>query len=365
VIIFDLEQSLSDANIAIDMISSAEFHDDKTLICISSYLTWAQTPKTFMPEEEAEEAAEEGAPPPPKPKPIPNPFTEADKRKRVAHPQYAQHLTFEKMLMRLDKTQHGRLHTVVLTPGIIYGDGEDLLHAWFKMGWDGEPAGLPLFGEDGSNFVPTIHVFDMAEIVRRTALDEEHKNNLILCVDKGRHTQLEIGRALARVLGTNKVTALGKEKTEIACRSERPPADVLPASLFAFAELPPTPLMATSLEADVPFDGPIVHGWESFRWHCADFVKGMPKVVREFKRKRNLQPVRIFVHGPPGVGKTTLATRISAAYQIEHINLKKVIEYYRTKVCLLCRLCPLLISVLCAVFSCLLSFCVYSRRRSL
>lgn len=61
--------------------------------------------------------------------------------------------------MRDDKAHANREHVVVLVPGILYGDGEDVLHPWFKMAWHGEPDSLPIFGEnDGGNYVPTIHV---------------------------------------------------------------------------------------------------------------------------------------------------------------------------------------------------------------
>ena len=248
------------------------------------------------------------------------------------------------MLLRLDGTQHGRLHTVVLNPGILYGAGENILHAWFRMAWEGVPDALPVFGPDGSNFVPTIHVYDMAEIVRRVALDEAHKNNLMLCVDKGNHTQLEIAQTLAKLMGTNKVQPYVDPIPLIPPQTPStyipPSSRVVGAKLledkpyYLSASAPPIKDMILALETDVPFAGNIVHSFRGMKWHCADFVRGMLKVIREYKRAHNLLPLRIFIHGPPGSGKSRLAKRVSEYYHIPHINVQMVIEYYKNKVCI-------------------------------
>lgn len=54
-----------------------------------------------------------------------------------------------------------RLITYVVAAGLTYGQGEDIFHFMFKMAWYGGIAHLPVFG-DGQNFVPTIHVLDLA-----------------------------------------------------------------------------------------------------------------------------------------------------------------------------------------------------------
>lgn len=62
--------------------------------------------------------------------------------------------------------------------------------------------------------------------------------------------------------------------------------------------------------------------WES------DFnlAKNMPKVVREFRTARNLQPFRIVLHGPPAVGKTRLAEKLCKYYGCHYVSVKTMIE---------------------------------------
>ncbi|KAA6389006.1 MAG: putative Ak7-A-prov protein [Streblomastix strix] len=361
VFVLDIEYCLKAAHIVKDVLEEETFYGEKTVVVISSYLTWAQTVKTYkVPEEEEEEAEEEGEKkPPPKPKPVP--FTEADKRKREAHEQFKEYLEFEKMIMRDDKAHANREHVVVLVPGILYGDGEDVLHPWFKMAWHGEPDSLPIFGEnDGGNYVPTIHVQDMSNIVVEVSLKEKQRRPLILCVDKGVHTQSEIAGVLARVMGTGRARGVGPDGTLLngalmteGSKTSQNAQDDYPKDIDLHLESPyaPPPLPVGALKntpitksgsyplyftlrlmADVPLSGTrVVQRWKKFHWHCADILRGMGLVVREFKRAQGLEPLRIFIHGPPGVGKTTLAQRISLQFKIEHVNVKKVIDYYKDK----------------------------------
>jgi adenylate kinase len=48
----------------------------------------------------------------------------------------------------------------------MYGKGEQILNEHFKKGWLQEPARLPYVGE-GKNLVPTVHVVDLARMVKK------------------------------------------------------------------------------------------------------------------------------------------------------------------------------------------------------
>ena len=62
-------------------------------------------------------------------------------------------------------------------------------------------------------------------------------------------------------------------------------------------------------------------------WICeTGFVDHISSVVNEYKKSRNLLPIRLCIIGPPAAGKTCLAAYLSDYYQIPHIIIKDVIQ---------------------------------------
>ena len=60
-----------------------------------------------------------------------------------------------------------------------------------------------------------------------------------------------------------------------------------------------------------------------FPWHCKD---GIPKNVRllndEFNQVRGLNPVKIFLSGPPASGKSFYAQKLGKYYNVPHIKVE-------------------------------------------
>lgn len=151
-------------------------------------MTWVNTPPKFKKEgaaegegegeaEEEPEAAEgEGAEgeapeldangePIVKKKPIF--FKESDYHLRVPDDTsyYQQMKTLETLAMSSTKTQP-KLRVHVLCSGIRYGLGENRFYEIFKSSWLQNPLALSYSGK-GDNLIPTIHVIDLARLVRR------------------------------------------------------------------------------------------------------------------------------------------------------------------------------------------------------
>jgi SpoVK/Ycf46/Vps4 family AAA+-type ATPase len=62
-----------------------------------------------------------------------------------------------------------------------------------------------------------------------------------------------------------------------------------------------------------------------FPWHCEKGIIGnMPKLNEEFNRFRGLNPVKIFISGPPASGKTFYAEKLAKYYNIQHLNVKQL-----------------------------------------
>lgn len=111
---------------------------EKHLILVSSIMTWAQTP--MKPDE---------------------PIVDTDYRSRRSHPCFKEHMALEREVMNAQKRHKKYLKTVVITPGLIYGDKEDILHYMFKKLYYNK-CEIEIFFP-GNNFVPIIHIQDFAK----------------------------------------------------------------------------------------------------------------------------------------------------------------------------------------------------------
>ena len=62
-----------------------------------------------------------------------------------------------------------------------------------------------------------------------------------------------------------------------------------------------------------------------FKWHAKKgFFKFIKDCNKEFNQKRKLKPVRIFMTGPPAVGKTFYGNTLKDYYNIPIINVNEV-----------------------------------------
>ena len=96
-----------------------------------------------------------------------------------------------------------RVH--VLCSGIRYGLGERVLNDHFKQAWLQSPKALPVIGS-GQNVVPTIHVLDLASLVRRIAIEAPKEHPFIFAIDRSkRPTQKRIVTAISKLMGTGEV----------------------------------------------------------------------------------------------------------------------------------------------------------------
>lgn len=62
-----------------------------------------------------------------------------------------------------------------------------------------------------------------------------------------------------------------------------------------------------------------------FPWHCEKGIIGnMPKLNEEFNKFRGLNPVKIFISGPPASGKSFYAEKLAKYYNIPHVHVKQL-----------------------------------------
>jgi hypothetical protein len=59
-----------------------------------------------------------------------------------------------------------------------------------------------------------------------------------------------------------------------------------------------------------------------FPWHCRDGVAAnIGSLNNEFNTYRGLDPMKIFITGPPASGKSHYAAKLAAYYNIPHIRI--------------------------------------------
>jgi len=91
------------------------------------------------------------------------PYTEEDFKQRQSSEEYEELKALEDELLAFKKDN---VKIYILASGIMYGAGESIFESHFKKAWLQDPSSLPYLGV-GKNFVPTIHVKDLARMVKK------------------------------------------------------------------------------------------------------------------------------------------------------------------------------------------------------
>uniref|UniRef100_A0A669PCM6 Adenylate kinase 7 n=1 Tax=Phasianus colchicus TaxID=9054 RepID=A0A669PCM6_PHACC len=260
------------------------FATPKTFILISTVMSWAKSN-------------------PPDPEDSEIPFTEEDYRRRKPHPNFMDHINAEKLVLKLGKNVS--FSTYVVASGIQYGAGEGVLHYFFKIGWLSESNAIPVFG-NGNNYIPTIHIRDLAGVLQNIA-DHRPRFYYILAVDESMHTFQELIKCISKNVGPGKIEKIPQENAFLSKELTQPNVDMLLVNLR---------MEAMFLKETF-----------NIKWVAqTGLVENIEQIVEEYKQSRGLLPLKIYIHGPPGVGKSTIAEEICKHYKLHHIKIKDVIS---------------------------------------
>ncbi|NWX81451.1 KAD7 kinase, partial [Nothoprocta pentlandii] len=263
-----------------------QFETPKIFILISTIMSWAKS-KPLDPED-AEMA-----------------FTDEDYRRRKSHPNFTDHINAEKLVLKLGKNNKQKFTTYVVASGLQYGAGEGILHYFFKMAWLSEAPAIPVFG-NGNNFIPTIHVVDLAAILQNIA-DHKPKTHYIVAVDESTHTLKELIKCISKNLGPGKIEMIPRENAFLIKELTQSHLDMLFVNL--------------RMEAIFLKDN------FNIKWVAqTGLVENIEEIIKEYKESRGLLPLKIYIHGPPGVGKSSIAENLCRHYKLHHIKIKDVIS---------------------------------------
>lgn len=290
IIVYDITEDPDQIDEAVWAVS--EIHSDlekiekpKMFILISTVMTWAKS-KPLDPDDPE------------------IPFTEDDYRRRKPHPNFKEHISAEKTVIKLGKTNKAKLVTYVVASGLTYGAEEHIFHYLFKSAWHNAPF-LQCFGS-GQNVVPTIHIKDLAAVIQNIA-DSRPKVRYLIAKDDTQTTLEEIVKAISDKLGKGKVKNITKEEALLSKDIEQSDFDQL----------------LVNLRMDAVF----VKENMRIMWVSeAGMVENIDQIIKEYKDSRKLQPLRICILGPPASGKTTVCQKLCEFYKLHHIKIKDVIE---------------------------------------
>uniref|UniRef100_A0A8C5MSQ1 Nucleoside-diphosphate kinase n=1 Tax=Leptobrachium leishanense TaxID=445787 RepID=A0A8C5MSQ1_9ANUR len=246
-----------------------QFQHPKMFILIFSIMTWARS-KSLDPDDPE------------------LPFTEDDYRRRKCHLDFKDHLSVEKLVIKLGKSNKGLFSTYVVCSAVPCSAEEGILHSFFKEAWLGETPARPLFG-NGLNCIPLIHITDLASVVQNIA-DHRPRTHFLVAVDDSLHTLEEITKCISEHLGPGKIQKVPKEA--------------------AFLRKDITQLEIDHLLVNLRMEAVFLK--ESFN-------------ISWVSQTGLVENIEICVLGPQAVGKTTVCEMLCKHYKLHHIKIKDVI----------------------------------------
>ena len=135
-------------------------------------------------------------------------FREKDYKQRIPIEFYKRFKEYEDYLLDL---KFENLSIFIICAGIPYGGCETTFNYFFKSAWLQNPIELPYYNE-GNNLIPTIHIKDLARMVRRIA-DNKAEFPYIFAFDKTKDTSLKnIISSISRNIGSGKTVSVPYDK---------------------------------------------------------------------------------------------------------------------------------------------------------
>ena len=232
-------------------------------------------------------------------------FNEDDYPRRIPYSIYYNFKEIETMALQI---QNPNLKKYIICPGFIYGCGEDFFFDYFKKAWLGGIEYFPIKGK-GNNFIPTIHIKDLVEIIK-CVINIKPKINYIFACDKTKEPFLkDILESITKGVGGIKLKSIDEY-------------DIDDFEIINYTELKiniPIKLTPFLSESNIK---------DSFQWHCEFGIKeNIEKLISEFKIYRQLNSLRVIIAGPPSGGKSSLAEMLSKKFRISKFDVKNILDW--------------------------------------
>ncbi|CAE7212858.1 AK7 [Symbiodinium pilosum] len=209
----------------------------------------------------------------------------------------------------------------VVAGGVLYGEGESIFVEMFKDAWRGVQSHVVV--TPGVNKVPTVHVRDMARVVRQVITNAEGINPLeatpyFLAVDQppaAKEGQPSMPAAQAEI-----VQAIVDEMGEHYDVPRVPKASIAEGGMSDLQEA-----MALDLwiePSGIALAEDFCSSLEPPGWVCKNgLLANLRTIADEFCAGKKLRSMRILIAGPPNSGKTNLAQAVAEHFKVPHLSL--------------------------------------------
>jgi len=183
-VVFDLNQggAADEIDTVVKMLKEHK-NSEFTFILISSVMAWAGTSPKEPREESHNTTEDEELTKEEKERKYCTDLLDEDFQLRMPSTRFAKLKIIENLVLQLPKFCP-KIKVHVVCAGILYGNGERIFFEHFRKAWIGES--VPLLS-DGFNSLPTIHVIDLARLIKKIVFEPTNKP-YILAVDHGQST---------------------------------------------------------------------------------------------------------------------------------------------------------------------------------
>ena len=241
-------------------------------------------------------------------------FKESEYSKRIPNSKYFYYKIIESMALA---NTNPNLKPYIICPGFIYGCGEDIFFDYFRACWLKNIEYIPIIG-DGNNHIPTIHVLDLVQLIKRVIKIQPEKNYIFACDKTKNPTFKNIINSISKGIGGID-TKIVKD------------FNINEINLPHYTELNiDIRIKLSSVMEDEPRrqkEDLEDYNERKFPWHCEFGIPENINILRdEFNLYRDLKPAKIIVNGPPYSGKTTIAKIISEKYKLSHLTIDKICD---------------------------------------
>jgi hypothetical protein len=255
-------------------------------------------------------------------------YSESEFSKRIPAEHYTQIKEFEDHLLNLN---FENLNIIVICAGIPYGNCETVFNYFFKSAWLQSPEALPYF-TTGENLIPTIHVKDLAKIVKKILRGTKPETNYIFAIDQTQDKSLKnIISSISRGVGSGLTLSINSDESEAISTNFTSQDFYIDQTIYEKNQLN---LILTQgeytwknfLNFDIKLT-PSKFIEEEFEWHCGNGIPGkIEMLLKEFAKFRKLRPLKIILNCTDNNLRKFYANKISQFFNIPVINYEKIME---------------------------------------